>query len=175
MSIDSLLAAAKLPETAVSVCLRSDLQADWEKLDRELTSRQATSETLAPSDADMELARRIKELEAEMAESTVEVRFRALTRKPWLKLVADNAPRKDRPADQIMGFNTDTMFEALVRESMVSPELDGDQLDAFLDALTSKQFDALAEAAWNLNRKDTPDGPVFSQAASRLMPGSDEK
>ncbi|MFB9926325.1 hypothetical protein ACFORO_42470 [Amycolatopsis halotolerans] len=174
MSIDSLLAAAKLPETTVRLCLRSDLQSEWETLDRELSAHQAAGETLAPSDADMELARRIKALEAEMTESTVEVRFRALTRKPWLKLVADNAPRKDRPADQIMGFNTDSMFEALVRESMVSPELDGGQLDAFLDVLTSKQFDLLADAAWNLNRKDA-DGPVFSQAASRLMPGSDEK
>lgn len=174
MNIDSLLSSAKQPEATVRLCLRGDLQSEWEKLDRQLSDNLAAAATLAPSAENEDLANCIKALESAMAESTVEVRFRALSRKPWLKLISDNAPRPSNPADQAMGFNTETLFEALIRESIVSPELDDEQFEKLLDAVTSKQFDNLADAAWNLNRKDT-DAAVFSRAASQVIPDSGEK
>lgn len=172
MSFDELLASAKKPEAVVPLCLRTDLQAEWEQLDRELSAHQAGG-TLAASPDEVKLAKRIKELEDTMAESTLEVRFRGLGRKAWLKLVAENPPRRENQPDLIMGFNTETMFDSLIRESIVSPELSEDQLDTLLDAITSKQYDNLADAAWNLTRADKG-GPVFSQAASRVIPTSDE-
>lgn len=174
MSIDDILASAKKPEAVVPLCLRPDLQAEWEQLDRELTAHLAGSGTLAASPEAVVLAERIKELESTMAESTVDVRFIGLGRKAWLTLVAENPPRRENQADLVMGFNTETMFDALIRESIVSPELTADQLDTLLDAISSKQYDNLADAAWNLTRTDKG-GPVFSQAASRVIPVSDEK
>lgn len=171
--LDAMLKAAKQPEKTVEVCLRGDLQADWEQLDRELSElRTKSAATLAGDPAEGTLADRIRALEAEMTESTLHLRLRALRRKPWLALLEAHPAREGNDLDKVYNLNVDEFFPALVGKSVVDPVFTPEQLDALLDSITSRQYDVLTEAAWNLNRADV--SVPFSYTASRITPNSGE-
>jgi len=165
--LDALLASARRPETVIPICLRGDLQAEWEELDNRLTALQTGANgKLSGSTGSRELAERIIQLQKEMEESTIHVRLRALNRVEWRDLLAAHPPRKDNDADKILGFNPNTLFDALIVACITDPELTSEQAAALLDALTPSQFDKLADAAWGLNRRDV--SVPFSYNASQL-------
>lgn len=164
-----LLAGAKLPECTVAICLRGDLNAEHESLDRQLGKLIDTPVTKFGGDGRGELQQRIRDLEAEMEASTAEFRLRALPRREWRELVAKHQPRiedgKVNETDAALGINTETFFEPMVRRCLVDPEVDDEQWFQLTEALTSRQFDTLWDASWSLNRRDV-DVP-FSFAAWR--------
>jgi hypothetical protein len=184
-------AEAKRAERTVPICLRGDLVADWEAADRELKraadeNRSADSKEGAGLGA---LVEKVRALEAQMLEHSENWRLRALPRHEFRALVAAHPPRlgedqmpipEDRP-----GINRDTFPSALIRASLVEPELDDedavwllghtDEQRAQLQAegkadeiedgvLNDKQFTDLEDAAWFLNRGDVK--VPFSHAAS---------
>lgn len=176
-TIKDMIRAAKLPERVVLVCLNLDLQGEFEDAERQLQATQLRPrESLADGGDTAEIAARIEALREQMQASTVPFRLRALTRPAWRALLAAHPPRKDDEGqvddrDKNIGVDTDTFFEALIRSSVVAPELDEEDWRTLLDErLTDRQFDELANAAWALNRKDV-DVP-FSFAASRLLRNS---
>lgn len=173
--LDALLASAKLPEATVDVCLRGDLVAEWEVAEKQLQELQQAEakRTLAGSPEESAAVARVRELEEQMRSSTITVTLRALRRPDWARLIADHPPRDGNKGDQAMQVNQSTLFEALVKVSIVSPEMDDARCQRFLDALTDAQFDGLATKAWNLNRRDV-DVP-FSRTASRITETSDAK
>jgi hypothetical protein len=168
-AFDKLLEQSRLPEATIPLCLRGDLQAQWEELDHRLTAlySDASRKLAGASAEEAELARRIQELEQEMRDSTLTLRLRALERPEWLELVADHPPREDDKGDRMLGFNQKTFFDALVLACLVEPELDEERLSKLMDKLTDAQFQKLTEAAWGLNRRDV-DVP-FSSTASHIM------
>jgi hypothetical protein len=171
--LDAMLAAAKQPEKTVPICLRGDLQADWEELDRELTElRTKNAGTLAGDPAEGAVADRIRALEAEMATSTLTLRLRALRRKQWMALLELHPARPDNAMDKIYNLNVDVFFPDLIARCLVSPEMDQNQLDTLIDSITSRQYDVLTEVAWNLNRADV--SVPFSYTASRITGDSGE-
>ncbi|MBX6360096.1 MAG: hypothetical protein IRZ03_08455 [Acidobacterium ailaaui] len=170
--LDALLASARRPETVVSICLRGDLQAEWETLDRKLNELRARHFKLAESKEERDLAKRIIDLEHQMAEATIHIKLRGLDRKTWRDLVAEHPVRKDNETDAVLGVNQNTFFDALIARCIVEPEMSEEQVSALLDTLTSQQFDKLAQAAWDLNRRDS--GVPFSLAASQLNPPTAE-
>lgn len=174
MDINEILSSAKRPEADVELNLRGDLQSQWEELDIRLRTAQAVSATLAPSPEAIELAKEIQDLEAELTESRLVVKLRAVTRKEWLALLSRHAPRKNVEADQILGINADTFFDDLLSVSILTPVLTEEQLETLLESVTSNQYDKLTDTAWSLNRKDK-DAAVFSRAASQVIPVSDGK
>ncbi len=167
--IDALLASAKRPEKDVPLCLRGDLQAEWELLNGQLVEPDDTP-TLAASKEQRDLAKQVLDIEAEMRQATVTLRLRALERHAWKKMRADHPPRKDDPVDRVMGINNDTFWDALISVSLVSPELGSDRLGRLLDELTVSQFDKLTTVAWNLNQDEV--SVPFSSTASRIAPSS---
>jgi hypothetical protein len=170
--VKTLIREAKLPEDTVPICLRADLQAEFERLERDLErAERTTADSLAGNGA-RQVAEQIEALRQQMTDATVAFRLRAMPRPAWREFTAGHPPRKDGDdiddRDQLLGVNVDTFFEALVRASVVEPELDGEDWDLLLgDKLTDRQFDHLAQAAWALNRRDV-DVP-FSLAASRIL------
>jgi hypothetical protein len=179
----ALPAEQTLPETIVPVCLRGDLRAEWERLRAEFAAAPADDEqsTMAARAAKRRLADQIRQVEEQMRDATVQVRLRALPRKrypyvradqvTWHELIERHPPRKtpDGKPDQrdaALGLNVESFFEDLVRVSIVDPELSEAQWQAFNERLTDAQFDQLSRAAWNLNRSgvDVP----FSKAASLI-------
>ena len=171
----ALLKAAKLPERTVPVCLRADLVAEHERLDRELVALRRNPPDSLGGDGRGELADRIRELEAEMAAAVYDFRLRALPSAGFRALLAAHPPRKDDVdvvvSDADLGFNPDTFFPAIARACIVDPELDDDTWAELDEKLTHRQFDDLAQAAWRLNCGDV-DVP-FSRAASTLSPVTD--
>jgi hypothetical protein len=76
--IKSMLNGARLPERTVPICLRGDLVAEHEELERQLEeANRRASDSLAGNGAG-ELADRIEALQEEMRAATVTFRVRAL-------------------------------------------------------------------------------------------------
>ncbi|RSN65415.1 hypothetical protein DMH01_03290 [Amycolatopsis sp. WAC 04182] len=167
---DALLEKAKRPEKDVDLCLRGDLQAEWERLDAQLAEPSTDTATLAVSKEQREIAKQVVALQEEMKDATLTLRLRALERHAWKKLRADHPPRDKDPHDRVMGINNDTFWDALVYVSLVSPKLDAERVARLLDSLTVSQFDKLTTATWNLNQEDV--SVPFSSTASRIAPSS---
>lgn len=174
-SLDSMLDSARLAERSVELCLRGDLQADFEDLERQLKEARSDGQRddrLSSGAKGRQLAQQIEALREEMAASMVDFRVRALPRAKWAKLLRDHPG-----SDKSVQFNVDTFIPALLRLSLVEPELTEAQWvkligDADSDGvLTSAQYDLLGDTCWSLNRKDTQ--VPFSSLASALLRNSE--
>src|SRR5690606_34095530 len=115
----------------------------------------------------------IREIEGQMKEATIELTLRALPRRDWLRVLRDHPPRKGHEADKGLGSNAETFFEALIPRSIVSPELNADEVSRLMDALSTAQYDALLETAWIINRRDV--SVPFSRVASLTAGTTDGK
>jgi hypothetical protein len=173
-SFKAMLADAKLPERTVQICLRGDLVAEHEAAERELGSAQrAAADSLAGNGA-AEIAERIEALEAEMREHTYEFRLRALPRHEFRALMSEHPPREGERLDTAYVVNADTFFPALIRASVLDPELDAAEWAELLEnQLTDFQFNSLFLTAWGLNTREV-DIP-FSLAASRMRRGTGDE
>lgn len=172
-SFEDILAAARLPETSVSLCLRGDLDAEWRDLERKLQSASRDVASLGQrSDASI-LAERIKALEAEMAESQVTFRLRADSAKAWSDFVGTKPVRaKDETDEAFIGRYFDWMCLLISRVS-VEPAMTPEQVAQLCDVLSAAQWDELGNAAWTLNARSV--AVPFSLAASALTESGDEK
>ncbi len=186
---------ARLPERTVPVCLRGDLVADHEALERKLKQLQDRPADGMEGAGVGDLVERIEALQADMAEATQEFRLRALPGPKYRALMAAHPPRRDGDeadkGDANLGFNQVTFMPELIRLSVVEPQLDDDdwrellgdddeerarlaaagKADQVVDGLlTDRQFGDLGDTAYFLNRGkvDVP----FSFAASRAKRAS---
>lgn len=167
-STKELIAAARLPERTVDVCLRGDLVSEHQELEAEL--RQARNEEsgndrLGGSRAG-QIAKKVEAIEAEMQESTVSVRLRALPRKRWRALMDDHPPKKGDKGDEAVGVHLETFLHEAARECLI----DDDLREAWDDLpLTSGEYDRLTTAAWDLNRRgvDVPKSSLASLITQR--------
>lgn len=171
--IKTMLAAARLPERTVPICLRGDLVAAHEQLERQLADiARRPVDSLAGSGAG-EIADRIEALQDEMRAATVTFRLRALPKPRWRALLAEHPPRQDDdgkpvPEDAAVGVNLETFWDAIIRPCIVDPVIDDDtwSLMAGDDGrLTDRQMGQLADAAWAVNRGEV--NVPFSRAASQ--------
>jgi hypothetical protein len=164
---------ATLREHTYRVCLAGELVGEYEELERQLRDVRADDESfVSPAGA---IRARMDELRGEMAEETAEFRLRALPRKKFRELIAAHPPRKDDDGNVIqrdyLGVNYETFFDALIRKSIVEPELDADTLTLLLDErLTDRQYEDFTDVVWNLNRASV--NVPFLQAASPSQPSS---
>lgn len=168
--VKAAIRAAKLPERSVELCLRGDLVAQFEALQRELERLgERPKQPMLTGDVEArEVAKRIEAVREQMRAHTVTFTMRAMSRRRWTEFVAGHEPRKGVESDQTAGFNTKTLYEALVRESTVDPQLTDEEWAHLLDeVLSDAQFETLAGAAWELNRKDV--SVPFSFAASVVL------
>jgi hypothetical protein len=171
-------AGAQRASRSVQICLKGDLVAEWEAADRELQRAQEEARSSDSKEAAGlgQLAERVRALEAEMLEHTESWVLRAMPRHAFRALCAAHPPRKDDDgeilAEDRPGIDRSTFPQALIRASLVTPELDdedfawlfGDEAAGEDGVLTDKQFGNLEDTAWFLNRGEV-DVP-FSHAAS---------
>jgi hypothetical protein len=169
---------ARLPEETVPICLRGDLVAQFEKLERDLDKAQRKSANSLAGAGTRQLAQEIEALREEMEASTVVFHMRGMPDKRWQALTAQHPPRRTEDGDvhdrdKLLGVNSETFFPALVKASTFEPELDAEDWAVLLGEgeeegkLTHRQKDQLHTAAWRLNRRDV-DIP-FSYAASKIL------
>lgn len=171
--VKGLLAAAKLAERSVELCLRGDLYAQLQELERQLIEAQAHDRVHAALDGGTTrpLAEAIEVLRQEMLDHTIVVKLRAMPRRAWTALVLEHPPREGNEQDRAVGINQETFFDACVRACVVEPELDDDDWRSLDEAMNDAQWQSLATAAWAVNARDV-DVP-FSARASRILATSE--
>ncbi len=153
-SFADIKASAKLPEKTVPICVRGDLQAEYEDLERQLKQANAANRgTLAGTSED---AAAIEELMAalreQMRENTHVFTLRALPKKRWSDLVAQHKPRDE---DRRLDYNGETFPVALIQACCKDPVMTVKEVEELCDEiLTQGQWDALFLAAFLLNRDD---------------------
>jgi len=113
------------------------------------------------------------------AERAVEVRVKALGRRPFRSLMAEHPARKVKDAegkestheDDELGVNVEEFPDPLAKASLVDPTFDTPaDRDAFLDNLSEGDFERLWQAAYWLNR--SPGGDPKELRYSALPPSS---
>jgi hypothetical protein len=169
------IANAKLPRLTVPICLRGDLVAEIEQLDRELVAAGSSPSTGMEDGARLrELAERIEALRTEMREDGNNHDFilQALPTRDYRALKAQHPPRLDDDGDvvaedHVLRANIDTLAEPLLRACCVDPVLDDATWRSVEPILSDGQYDDLVKAAIVVNQ-----GAVrvpFSRAASKVM------
>lgn len=170
--INALLGAASLPERKVPVCLRGDLQAEIDELERQLREQYQNPQTMADRGDRRRLAEQIETVREQMRSSIITFRLRGLNRRRYSDLLAAHPPRRDNDEDKALGYNSDSFWPALIRACLVEPNLSDEQWERLDDQLSSAQFDLLLNAAHNLCRR--PVDVPFSSAASATLSSSGE-
>lgn len=171
---------ARLPEKVVPLVMRGDLAAEHERLVDEIEKSRSRGANSLAGTGTADLEEQLRAIEAEMQDSIVSFRLRALPRSKrsgddrltWNELGALHPPRV---SDGIMdardriggGVNVDTFPEPLVKASVVEPD-DITEADwpGLLAGLTQGQFDNLVSVAWELNRGEV-DVPFWSDDSKR--------
>lgn len=174
-NVDELLAQARPAEKSVSLCLRGDLVAEYERLDAEHAKAIDRVDTSLAGDGGpsaLEIAQQMQALRELMQGSILTLTVRALVpRTRYTELVLAHPPRTDLegaplPQDR-EGYNAETFYPALVRASTVDPVMTPERWERLDQVLSDRQFDQLAIGCLEVNR-----GLVsvpFSPAASRTL------
>lgn len=172
-SFDEIIGKAKRPETAVSLCLRGDLDAEWRLLSVKLESASRSTSSLGDRSEASVLAEQIRAIETEMRDSTIAFRLRAESAKAW----SDFAATRPRPADDRneadLQAATFGWICELVARSAIDPVMTAGQVAELCDVLSAAQWDELSNAAWSLNNAAV--AVPFSLAASALIPSDERK
>lgn len=180
--IKAIIAGGRRPERVVPVPMRGDLAAECEQLERRLAElelgRNQPGASLAGSLEATEVAGRMEAIRAEMSESIVEFRLRALPSKrsrnqklpTWDQLKDAHPPREGNKKDAESGVDMDAFNEQLLRLSIVDPELDDNDWDNLLEVLTDGTFTLLIGNCYGVNQSDVE--VPFSYAALRILENS---
>lgn len=171
----------KRAEGVVEFCTDLALRGEWEQAVDALNEARNTLSERWIDGAEKEAAEAVQALEKQMAESTLSFRICAVPRKVWQETVAAHPPREDNAADEAMGTNVATFFDALLSMpgTIISVnEASGKVVDfdpvtdwkPLADEMTDGQYSEFAQKVFELNR-----GVVArptSRAASLVMRGS---
>ena len=140
------------PRTSQVTIYQGDYLDNIRHLERQyeeaLKSEGKTSRMMSEVPASAALAEQHAALVAEAEESAVTITLRALGRKEWRALVADNPPREGNKDDEQVGVNEDSFKDPLIVASIVEPKLSEDDLDMLSEA----DNDRLYLTCWSLNR-----------------------
>jgi hypothetical protein len=169
--ITALLGQARLPERSVELCLRGDLAAELEELDRQFAALPESDGRLTSGAERRRLGEQAAALRGQMKASTVVFRLRGLSRRTWDALVKAHPPVEGVDEHKVFGYNTETFFDALVRASVVDPVLDDEQWTALIDVVTTNQWRKLALTAQTLSIGEV--NVPFSRAASATTGASE--
>lgn len=174
IDIKGLLKQAKRLTTTVDVCLRGDLAAEYEQLERQL-AKLPPNNKLGGDPERQRIAAEMDRVRGEMAAGTVAFRLQALSDAAFQRLVDEHPPRRDgddvNDRDAHAGYNRATFYDALIRACTIDPTLDDEDWQLLLgeDGMSPGQKLKLSVEASRVNGQEV-DVP-FSPAASNANPG----
>jgi hypothetical protein len=178
LDIEQIIASARRPETTVPLCMRGDLQAVWEQLDRDFDAadKEITDEVTSGGSPllAVKIAKQMAEVEREMRDSTRIFTLRGLSRAQWKTIVEENPPIEgvDEEGAEV---NEEEFVTSMIAQCCVDPVMTPEQAARLRDsALTDGQWQELATAAWALN-KSTLTVPYSLAASARLAISGTEK
>jgi hypothetical protein len=152
LTVEDVLSRARLPEKRARVCLRADLQAEYDDLVAELSTlvnargellednqERAMGETSA-QDRALELGERVEAVRREMAESMWFPLFRGLSTDDLAVFNKQHIPKGEKP--DLTEYNV-----RLVAECSVEPKMSVEQVQQIRKKLGSRAFLQLIQAA----------------------------
>jgi hypothetical protein len=171
-TIDDVFEDASLPRQEVPMCLRGDLVAAWQSLERRFKQANEVDEDTLASATSAEardLAQQMADLEEQMRASTRVFQLEGLPRRKWREHLKAHPPGE---AEETV-FNGETFPVAAVAACTVVPKMTIAQAEKLNDRLTNGQWDTLFAHIWAMNNSkvDVP----FSLAASALVASSAPK
>jgi len=144
LNIDDLIGRVKMPVRSVTICIDGDLQAEHDQLTEQLELvRRENPAKMGDTAEGKQIAERIGELEAQMRESEQAFKFKGLN-KNALNVLYKRYPAKDKN----MVWDPETGAAALLSAAAVEPEMDEEQAERLLDAVSQGQADKLVGCAW---------------------------
>jgi hypothetical protein len=173
-TIADILAQARLPETTVRLCLRGDLQARWQELERQLGDADRRKPSLAEPSPAQAIAEQMEQIREDMQASTTVVTLRAVKARAWSDLLLKRpGPKEDDTSDdEHLAAHFGWVCE-LLAECAVDPEMTAEQAAELCDALSGRQWDELTTAVWTLNSSGVE--VPFSAAASALIQPQEQR
>ncbi|WP_224279141.1 hypothetical protein [Nocardioides lacusdianchii] len=150
-TVDEVLASARRIERTANVCVRGDLQAEFDELLDELATLVTATGELMEDDTDEALGdvtartrvaqinERIPVLRREMAQAMWSVRFRGMSSDEWAPFVKKNMPEKGDKKD---------FFNLLLSKTAIEPELTLDQVRELRKVFTQRSINELVNKAW---------------------------
>ena len=150
LDIDEVMSQARLVERTAKICLRGDLQAEFDDLTEQLgdlvdADGRILSEgdiALADQGEAIKLNERIQELLAEMNKATRTIRFRAMPDDAW------RAWEKAHQDSQGNYKDPDQANLELIAETAIAPTMSLDQVRNLRSKLGPTQMAAMANAAY---------------------------
>lgn len=167
MDFDAIIEGAKPAERTAELCLRPDLVAQIEDVQRRIAKERDRPRTsLADGGQGDELRAELESLRDTAREYTIVFRFRALNPYRLRQLITDSPPREGNDQDKRFGYNTDQLTYRLIRECCYEPELSDEQWEKLIGpddrigdgTLSPSQWQRLDAAVESLNfaRTDVP-------------------
>lgn len=161
---------------SVPICLRGDLAARYEQLERELIEAQDadTTDSLAAGGKARKVAQEMEDLRAEMLDFTHDFQFRALPKKEYRDLLADHRPRDGDKDDAMWGANLATFPQALIQACCTDPVMTVEQVEEMDGMLADGQMLEMFGCALRLNREnaDVPKSALASAVLAKHAPKS---
>lgn len=178
LSLDEVLTSAKRHRTIAHICMRADLQAEYDDVVVELAGMVDTQGNLLPRDPESSLddgalaeraqwlANREVEIRREMNAAMRDVVFEAMPADKWQPWYEKHYPHKDVAAARARDEEPDltTFNNLLIAEVAVQPTLTVAEIVQLRSVLGATQMNHLANQAWLACTRggvDIPKSPAF--------------
>lgn len=169
LTLDEIMNSARLVERTARICLRGDLEAEYnETLEELATLVDADGNVLNEGDQSLgdasrveELSEKARELRAEMQAATRRVRFRAMADDDWRTFDASHKTTDGKIKDQT-AYNNE-----IIARCAIAPTLTVDDVVAMRKKLGPTQIVTLANTAFfacTTGGLDVPKSPSFLPA-----------
>jgi hypothetical protein len=171
--IESIIDEAEPAQTAVTICVKGNLRAEYERLEVQLADVGNAVTSLAGGPG-TEIAARMNELREQMKTYERTFVLRAVTpRRAWRNLLAKRPVKTPDMDDEAYLDLYHPWVCAVVAASALDPPMKPEQVERLADKLSDGDWQKLANAAWRVN-DDSSEIP-FSVAASVLSRSSGVK
>jgi hypothetical protein len=172
-TFEEVKAQARLARTSVSLCLRGDLVAEHEELERRLRTASRTAPNLGQRSEASQIAEQMQALEQQMAASVTTFTLEAMPALEWSEFYNARPQRQKDDDEQTHNARWFEWVCRLVARSVIEPfTMTAEQVAELVTVLSGHQWDELSDAAWGLNSKEVT--VPFSVAASALTPQSEQ-
>lgn len=185
-SFDDILNDADFAHRDVPICLKRSARSDWETAQADLLALvERVEATRSGPDGKVhatqgllrereKAAERVRDLESVIREHTVTFRVVGMPFADYNAVLVDHPPREGNVVDRALGYNTETFHPALIRQCLVDPQVSDEQWAKLVARLSDGDFDRLANAALEVNRRHDDGRVPFSYNASAETPDSEE-
>jgi hypothetical protein len=172
LDIEKVLASVRPKTTTVRVCLRGDLLAQYEELERDLAEAiwldmSENRHAEAPV-----IAAKVTALQEQIKTAEVEFTFTAIGQQAWTDLIVQH-PAREQDTDVGLDFDASTFPMAAVAATCTNPVMTLAQAHTLYERLNGGQWGELWQGCLRANvaGADVP----FSLAASAILRGSETK